>query len=132
MTDIYHYWGGDLVVSASGDLQVATVADTSTQQILRALMTNPALQIQGEPAATADYADHPDWGAGLPRRIGSNLNVAVIQGAIRTCMYGFPSVARTPAPTIDVQPFNNGASIDISYYNLTTGETETLSFDIGQ
>ena len=84
MTDLYHFWGNDLTASPSGDLATADDSETTLQQILRALMTNPALNDSaGNPIASADYSDHPTFGAGLPRRIGSNLNVGVIRGLVR-------------------------------------------------
>jgi hypothetical protein len=133
MTDIYHFWGNDINVSASGDLLLAGESDTTQQQILRALLTNPALSDRaGNPLATADYSDHPDFGAGLPRRVGSTLNVAELRALIRSVVVSFPSVARTPSPQIDVTPFNDGATIDIQYADLITGTTETLFFDINQ
>lgn len=133
MTDIYHFWGGDIFASPTGDLQTADDSDSTTQQILRALMTNPALSdAVGNAIASADYSDHPQWGAGLPRKIGSNLNVSNVIATIRNIMFSFPGVARTPQPVIQVTPFNTGASIEIQYVNSITGEPDTLSFDINQ
>ncbi|GJH22422.1 hypothetical protein CBA19CS22_37790 [Caballeronia novacaledonica] len=131
--DLYHYWGNDLNVSASGDLLLADFSDTTQQQILRALLTNPALSDRaGNPLATADYSDHPTFGAGLPRRVGSTLNVQELRGVVRSVVLSFPQVARTPGPTIDVTPFNDGATINIQYVNSATGATDTLFFDINQ
>ncbi|MDN8027906.1 phage tail protein [Burkholderia multivorans] len=133
MPDLYHYWGGDLVVSPSGDLAVANDSDTTTQQILRALMTNPALSdAAGNAIASADYSDHPTFGAGLPRKIGSTISIPAVRAIVRSVVYSFHSVCRSPAPTIDVQPFNDGATINIQYVNAVTGETDTLYFDINK
>ncbi|WP_416052746.1 phage tail protein [Cupriavidus basilensis] len=133
MTDIYHLWGEDLNVSPSGDLLVANESDTTTQQILRALLTNAAFSdASGNPIASADYSDHPTYGASLPRRIGSTMDVGAIRAVVRSVVFGFPQVARSPAPAIDVSPFADGVSINISYLNLVTGETDTLSFDLGK
>lgn len=133
MSDAFHFWGNDLNVSASGDLLLADSSDTTQQQILRALLTNPALHDRaGNPLATADYSDHPTFGAGLPRRVGSTLNVAELRAIIRGVVVSFPGVARNPSPVIDVLPFNDGATINIQYADLITGTTETLSFDINQ
>jgi hypothetical protein len=133
MPDIYHEWGSDLTASASGDLLLAGFSDTTQQQILRALLTNPALSDRaGNPIATADYSDHPTFGAGLPRRVGSTLNVQELRGVIRSVVTSFPQVSRTPAPTVDVTPFNDGATINIQYVNSATGAVDTLFFDINQ
>jgi hypothetical protein len=133
MSDLYQYWGNDLNVSPSGDLALANSTDTTQQQILRGLLTNAALfDRAGNPLATADYSDHPDFGASLPRRIGSTLNVNEIRALVRSIVVSFPGVARTPAPVIDVIPFNNGATVNIQYADVITGETELLSFDINR
>lgn len=133
MPDLYHYWGEDLSASASGDLATADDSDTTAQQILRQLMTNPAFNdAAGNPIASADYADHPDWGAGLPRKIGSVVNIPTVRAIVRSVVYSYPAVARSPAPSIVVTPFQDGATVSISYLNLVTGETDTLSFDINK
>jgi hypothetical protein len=131
--DLYHFWGEDLNVSASGDLATANDSDTTTQEILRQLMTNPALNdAAGNPISSADYADHPTWGAGLPRRIGSTIDMPTVRAVVRSVVYSYRTVARSPAPSIVVTPFNDGATVSISYLNLVTGETDTLSFDINK
>jgi len=133
MPDIFHYWGNDLTVSATGDILIADDSDSTTQQILRALMTNPAWNDSaGNPIASADYSDHPNFGAGLPRKIGSTLSAPYIRALVRSVVLSFPSVSRSPSPTIDVASFNDGATITIAYVNLVTGETDTLSFDINK
>lgn len=133
MTDLYHLWGQDLNVSPSGDLMTANASDTTKQQILRALLTNAALSdASGNPIASADYSDHPAYGASLPRRIGGTMNIRAIRAVVRSVVFGFPQVARSPAPSIDIAPFADGVSINISYLNLVTGETETLFFDLGK
>lgn len=133
MSDIYHDWGTDLSASPTGDLAVASDSDSTQQQILRALMTNPAFNdAAGNPIASADYADHPTFGAGLPRKIGSVISIPAVRAICRAVVLSFPAVSRSPAPVIDVIPFNNGATISISYLNLVTGETEELNFDINQ
>lgn len=133
MTDLFHQWGGDLSASPSGDIATASDTDSTNQQILRALMTNPALNdAAGNPIASADYQDHPTWGAGLPRKIGGPLLIGPIRSLIKSIVFSFPTVSRTPVPVVDVEPFDGGASINIEYFNSVAGETETLAFDIGQ
>ena len=54
--------------SASGDL---LTTDDPTNRILRRLLTNPG-----------DYLWHPDYGAGLPSRIGTVVNEAELTALI--------------------------------------------------
>jgi hypothetical protein len=133
LSDLHHFWGNDLSVSSSGDIALANHTDSTQQQILRALLTNPALFDRARnPLAAADYTDHPDYGAGLPRRIGETLDVRELRAIVRGAVIAFPGVARTPSPAIVITPFENGATIDITYVDVITGETETLSFDLNR
>ncbi|CAN7330057.1 phage tail protein [Variovorax sp. LjRoot84] len=121
MTDLYHFIGGDLDVSATGDvLQVEGLEQTS-QRILRRLLTN-----QG------DYIWHPNYGAGVGKKIGTLLDVRAITGLIRSQIFLEANVARTPAPVITVTEISNGISVRIQYYDGSTGKLATLAFDVNR
>lgn len=119
LCDVSHLWGGDVGLSPSGDLARVTRADRSVQRVLRRLLTNPG-----------DYTFHPNYGAGLPARVGTNLDVAEISALIREQMALEPSVAQTPAPTIKVTPIQNGVSVSIVYVALPDRQPVPLSFDV--
>ncbi|WP_118181309.1 phage tail protein [Paraburkholderia phosphatilytica] len=134
MSDIYHYWGNDLTVSPTGDLEVASATDSTEQEIIRALLTNPLLKdVSGDPVAQADYTDHPEWGAGLPRRIGSSIDSSELAALITSVLVTFPGVARVPIPSVSVVQDDLGtATVDITYYNTITGRTAVISFDLNK
>ncbi len=119
MADSGHYFSSDLQLSATGGLLPVDSVLESQQRILRRLMTN-----QG------DYIWEPNYGAGLPRRIGSTLDVTEMTALIRSQMYLEDSVQQIPEPQITVLPIVNGIYISISYIEADSGKPATLSFDV--
>lgn len=118
MNDLSHDFSGDLQASAVGDLLTSDGVTRSNQRILRRLLTNPG-----------DYIWHPDYGAGLPARIGSTLNVDELTGLIRSQMFQEASVSHDPEPQIEVTPIPDGASVRIGY--VVDGTPASLSFSVG-
>ncbi|BDD93545.1 hypothetical protein PanNE5_29850 [Pandoraea sp. NE5] len=133
MSDLNHMWGSDLTVSASGDLQLVGGADQTQQRILRRLMTNPrGPAVGGTPPEPGDYIFHLDYGAGLPREVGRTLDAGRIRAKIRGQILREASVARRPAPVINVQAIASGVSVSIRYTDAATGQPATLSFNVNQ
>ncbi|PXX42207.1 hypothetical protein [Aquitalea magnusonii] len=121
MNDLYHFIGGDLSTSPTGDLMPVTGVDKGRQRILRRLMTNPG-----------DYIHHPDYGAGLGRFVGDVVDVPGITALIRSQLAMEAAVARKPAAQVDVTPINNGVSVQISYIDAPTGTPAVLAFDVNR
>lgn len=119
MPDIYHSFGEDLVVSASGDLLTADSINLSNQRILRRLLTNPT-----------DYIWQPKYGAGLPQKIGDPFDVSTINAIVTGQMYLEKTVLRDPPPTINVSSFQNGMFIDLTYTETDSEEETVLSFPV--
>ena len=119
MKDLYHYFGNDLTISASGDVLGIDDTEKGQQRILRRLLTNPG-----------DYIWHPDYGAGLPKYVGSVSGIEKIRALIRGQMLLESCVSKTPAPVIDVQSITGGINARIQYNDSTAGTTQTLSFDV--
>lgn len=130
--DIFHQWGDDIGVGSGGDLMVVDGAVRNQQRILRRLLTNPqAINADGT-ITPGDYAQHPDYGAGLPQWVGALFDAAKIRALIRGQMLLESCVARTPEPKIDVQQIPEGISCTIQYTDATTGTSQTLSFNVNQ
>jgi hypothetical protein len=108
MKDIYHYIGGDLSTSPTGDLRPVESTERGKQRVLRRLMTNPG-----------DYIFHPAYGAG-------NEWKALILGQ----MLLEDAVAQDPTPTVTLTIIEQGVSVYVSYTDATTGTPATLSFDV--
>jgi len=129
--DVFHYYGGDLSVSPSGDLAVADQSTTGVQRVYRRLLTNPQLNnVTGTAVASGDYTAHPTYGAGLPRKVGSPQSIASTEALIKGQMYLESVVTRNPAPTITLTPVNNVLSAAIQYQDANTSTPQFLEFDI--
>lgn len=119
MADINHMWSGDLIASPTGDLSTIDGINLGTQLILRRLMTAPG-----------EYIWHPDYGAGIPQRIGQVKDLRVIKAIIRSQIFKESFVARTPPPTIKVTDFPGGVSVYIKYFDKTAQKAVTITFPI--
>lgn len=129
LNDLWQYWGSDLTVSASGDLLPVSGTTRGQQRVLRRLLTNPAT-----PDAPADYIFHPDYGAGLPRFLGSPIDKQKIAAACLAQMLLEDSVAPTPTPVITINQIGSdftAFSVGISYNDASTKAPVTLSFTVG-
>lgn len=124
MADIFHMWSSDLAVSATGDLAIASGSIVTQQRVIRRLLTNPG-----------DYIWQLDYGAGLGQFIGQPVNELHIQAVIRAQIFKETAVAQTPEPlvTVQVTPAGNIGTIyvQIQYTDVSSGETQSLSFSVG-
>lgn len=130
LSDLFHYWGNDLTVSASGDLLTVSGTERGRQRVLRRLLTNPATD-----DAPAGYVFHPEYGAGLPRFIGQTIDTQKIKATILAQMLLEDAVAFAPAPTVAVSQIgadNTAFSVQINYNDAATNQPVTLSFTVGQ
>lgn len=121
MKDIYHYFGNDLLVSATGDLQTVDGAVMGQQRILRRLLTNPGA-----------YIWHPEYGAGLPAYVGALIDLPKIRALIRGQMLLESCVSKNPEPVIDLQVIPEGLSAQIQYVDAVTKTAQVLSFSVTQ
>ena len=96
------------------------VRAVSQQSVLRRLLTNPG-----------DYIWHPEYGAGLPQKIGSVLSVADIKSVVAQQLALEASVAPNPPAqlTVGASPNEPGlVAIGIQYWDAATGVS--VSFTI--
>lgn len=119
LDDVGHFWGGDVFTSPSGDLLRVERSERSKERVLRRLLTNPG-----------ELLFHPDYGAGIPKRVGENLDEREISALIRTQMAKEASVAQTPAPSITVVPITNGVSVTLNYVALPDRQPVSLGFNV--
>src|SRR5579859_5465965 len=118
LADLFHYWSGDLQQGPTGDLAPAFRADRTSQRIIRRLLTNPG---------GGDYPWEPDYGAGLPAKIGDTLDLAYLQALIVGQIALEESVARDPAPQVTLVQIQGGVSISVLYWDQS-GQGTPLSF----
>jgi hypothetical protein len=120
LADLFQYWGNDLQLGPTGDIAPAFRSDRTSQRIIRRLLTNPG---------GGDYPWEPGYGAGLPAKIGQNLDLGHLTALIVGQIALEPSVARNPAPQVTLTPFTGGVSITVLYYDLA-GTGTPLSFNL--
>lgn len=121
MPDLYHVFGQDLAVSASGDLAMATGSEFGQQRVLRRLLTNPG-----------SYIWQLEYGAGLARFIGQPTNAQRIAAVTRAQMYREAAVTRNPAPLVNVDARADGTvTLHIQYADAPTGQPVVLTLPLG-
>jgi phage baseplate assembly protein W len=119
MADVSLEWMDDFQTDASGDLLVVDGDDEVRQRLERRLFT----AVQG-------YVWHPDYGAGLPQKIGDPWTVSGITAVVSRQLALEASVARSPPPrlTVAAAPNNQGLiSIGIQYFDAETGESVSFA-----
>lgn len=119
LTEVAHLWGGDLQLSATGDVARVSDAERSKQRVLRRLLTNPG-----------SYLSHVNYGGGVPASVGAILDIGKTKTLIRGQMLLEASVAQSPPPSVDVFQIADGVQVDISYIALPTRQPATLSFSV--
>ncbi len=119
MPDLDHTIGSDLSLSASGDLLTADGLVLSQERVLRRLLTNPD-----------DYLWHPEYGGGLPGKVGQTADVPAITAVIRSQMALEATVQQNPIPEVDVTMIASGIAANIQYIETDSGLSSLLSFDV--
>lgn len=111
-------WGNDFVLDPTGDLLIVSGDDEVRQRLERRLFT----AVQG-------YVWHPDYGAGLPQKIGSPFTVQQIKSIVQSQLNLEASVAPNPPAQLTVTEAPGGfVTIGIQYFDAVTGTA--VSFTI--
>ncbi len=119
MADLSLEWHDDFQVDSTGDLLVVDGDDEVRQRLQRRLFT----AVQG-------YIWHPEYGAGLPQKIGSTLSVADIESTVASQLALEASVATNPPAQLTVAAVPNKAdavTISIKYWDAQTGQSVSFS-----
>lgn len=122
MADLSLEWHDDLGVDISGDLLVIDGDVEVRQRLQRRLFT-----------AERGYVWHPEYGAGLPQKIGSVLTEYQIKSICTSQLALEESVAVSPPAQMKVTADKNNASIvtiSIQYWNAKTGNSVSFSITI--
>lgn len=126
--EIFQDYGNDLVLTDAGDLMTADGVVLSEQRVVRRLLTAP-ITVSNPP----DYLEHPDYGAGLPQFVGQLATPEIvdqIRGLIISQMFLEESVARTPAPVIDITMTPNNFKCIITYTNAISNSQSVITLDL--
>ncbi len=114
-------WGGDLALTATGDIATVDGTELGVERVIRRLFT-----------PQTSYLWQPEYGCGLLGRIGSPTPARTILGLVRSQMFWEQAVAQNPAPqvTVDETPRGSGKqSVTIKYQDTSSGAPMRLSFD---
>jgi hypothetical protein len=113
LTEVFLEWRSDFQIAANGDLLTCD-SDVETRQRLERRLFTPQ---QG-------YVWHPDYGAGLPQRIGRTYTRNQITAIVTSQIYMEASVAPNPPAQIGIDISPNQADlvgISIKYWDAVTG-----------
>ncbi|MBE7728856.1 phage tail protein [Komagataeibacter sp. FXV3] len=117
MSALSHTMGGDLDLSGTGGVAVVTGAEQTRQALLRRLCTN-----------AGGYIWQPDYGAGLPARVGSVMDDAGIRALVLQQMQDEAGVDQTQPVTVTITSPKTGACLlAISYTDAPTGTVQELT-----
>lgn len=120
MADLWHEMGGDLALSATGDLLTVTGALATQQRVLRRLLTNPGAMIF-----------HLAYGAGLGRFIGQAGADARIASTIRRQMKLERGVGAVPPPVVTVTADRAGdVTAIVQYADQATGLPQNVTVGV--
>lgn len=121
MIDIYHWIGGDLQKSASGGVGETNGVELSRQRIARRLITNPG-----------DMVFHPEYGAGIPRYIGTLASINEIKAKVLGQVLLESSVSKATQPIVNVSKLsaNGSMAIDVTYTYAGTGELANVKVTV--
>jgi hypothetical protein len=123
MYDLYHEWGGDLLVGSGGDLELACGSAVVNQRICRRLLTNPG-----------DYIWNLDYGGGLAQFVGLAAQPANIEAVVMTQLLLETAVPATPAPQVTttiVNAANGSVAANITYADPRSQQPVTLNVNTG-
>ena len=120
MSDAALLWGDDIGASPVGDIALTDSTVLGQQRLLRRLLTNKG-----------DYVWNLDYGAGLGQFVGSPVDVARINSAIRSQIFLENVVARSPEPVIEVSgQLDGGVYVSIRYVDAANLTSQVLSFTV--
>jgi phage baseplate assembly protein W len=120
VADLALEWTDDFQIDASGDLRVIDGDDEVRQRLERRLFT-----------ANKGYVWHPEYGAGLPQKIGLTLSESQIRSVVSSQLALEESVASFPPAKLSIRQIPNQpglVAISIQYFDAKTGVS--VSFTI--
>lgn len=126
VSDIDHYFGNDIGVTPSGDVAMVSNHDRTVQHSIRRLLTAPAS------ASGTGYAWEPNYGAGLPQKVGQeNIDPNAVRATVLSQLLIEPTVARIPIPTVTVtQAMGTGTiTLNVNYTDIS-GTPQSFGFDL--
>jgi hypothetical protein len=122
MPDLSAGWNSDLQLGVTGDLVTVDGSALGTQRVIRRLLTAPTALLF-----------HPDYGAGLPQKVGDAVPLRSLTGLVRAQMFKEAAVAQNPAPQVSLGgPLVAAGTVAIAirYHDRNSGAPQLLDFDL--
>lgn len=117
MIDVHIQPGGDIPLTETGDLALASDAELTQQRVLRRLLT-----------PEGNYLWHQEYGGGLGSFVGEPGAAQRIVAVTREQLAMEASVLQSPPPDVRVSADALGTLVlDVAYVDASTGETVTFS-----
>lgn len=117
MVDLTLTFGGDLALSATGDLGLASDVALTEQRVLRRMLTNPG-----------DYIWQLPYGGGLASYVGVAGMSARIAADARAQLKLEARVAQSPTPKISASENpSSGVVLSILYADAVNGQNQILT-----
>ena len=126
-------WNGDLTVTPSGSIQIATGWTRVRQRIVRRIITNPARQLPDGSFQVADNIFAPDFGVGLGSLVDQAFNEDFQDELERRIAQGVlqdEDVNSTIPPSIIFQRPNPSTLVIVIGLTLLTGQPGTISIKV--
>lgn len=133
MPTLYLDQGEDFALSSSGGLKLADGWEEIRQRILRRLHTNPQSVLDDRSLVAADYYFHPDYGAGLPRKVGAKMSKEFLFELHRIIMEGTvidQGIDVTIPPTVKVLRKQLGILHILIQVHLSNNTRKSLAFEL--
>ena len=133
-SSVWLEWGGDLVLTANGSVQMASGWDQTRQFFERALMTNPNSVASNGSPIPPDYIFEPNYGVGAGQFVGLNLLSSGIYSSfiqrVQQAAAVTPNLNTAIPPavsTVEGQPHQFTSTITLTLINNKPGSV-TLEF----
>lgn len=122
MADLSHIHGGDLAISITGGLTLASGTEYGQQRVIRRLMTNPG-----------DDQWTPEYGGGAPSFVGSTASADRIRATFLKQLRLEAVVDQSTAPQVTVsQDRATGTTMAaVSYRDALTGVESRATIPMG-
>jgi hypothetical protein len=133
VSDLYQEWGGDFLLTAGGDLQMASDWDLTRQAIERFILTSPQVtQFNGDPVPADDLFE-PTFGLGARLKVGqlyNNQTIDEIKQILYQGILASPNVDQSQPPIISFRNPTPETLLFTAVVFLLNGQQHTIQLSL--
>lgn len=138
-TQNIEFWlepGGDFEQLPNGDIRLAydntQTSDATRQRILRTLLTNARIIVNGLGLSYPDYIAYPDFGASLPALVGKDPDEVITLATAKIEQYIAPLESIQPGTLqISIEQQNINTVVVTIQCETKTGSSVKTTFPLG-